>query len=81
MEGGDHGKRRIAVVPITLDLLYEALSQPFGVALATNDLEKARQKLYRLRQGAKDPDLDCLAFVQSPTDPLQLWIVRKNAPK
>lgn len=66
------------MTPITLELLYEALSQPFGVVIATNDLEKARQKLYRLRAGAKDADLDKLAFVQSPTDPLQLWIVRKK---
>lgn len=61
-----------------MELLYEALSQPFGIALATNDLEKARQKCYRLKAGANDPDLDVLAFVQSPTDPLQLWIVRKK---
>jgi len=66
------------VTPITIELLYEALSQPYGIALATSDLEKARQKLYRLREAAKDPDLERLAFVQSPTDPLQLWIVRKK---
>ncbi len=67
------------MTPITLELLYEALSQPFGLAIATNDLEKARQKLYRLRASVKDADLDQLAFVQSPTSPLELWIVRKDA--
>jgi len=66
------------VQPITLSLWYEALSHEKGVCLAVEgDREKARQKLYRLRNTSRDPDLEDLAVVFSPTDPTQLWIVKK----
>lgn len=63
--------------PLTLSLLYEALSQTSGLVLQVSDVERARQKLYKLRADAKDPDLDCLSLVPSPTDKTQLWIVKK----
>lgn len=60
------------------NLLYEALGSPLGVVVRCSDTERARQKLYALRKECNDPDLDILSFVQSPTSPLELWIVRKN---
>ena len=64
--------------PITLQLWYEALAQEHGLVIAIEgDREKARQKLYRLRSAAPDPDLEGLSVVFSPTDATQLWIVKK----
>lgn len=59
-----------------LNHLYEALGSPFGVVVQTSNAEKARQAYYKLRNAAQDPDLESLSIVQSPTDPLQLWIVK-----
>lgn len=68
---------------VSLNLLYEALGTDLGVVILTNDAEKARQKLYKLRAEANDPDLESLSIVQSPTAPNQLWIVKRksDAPK
>jgi hypothetical protein len=62
--------------PITLTLLYDALAEPIGLCIETPDPERARQKLYRLRDQANDQDLGCLSFVTSPTNPTQLWIIK-----
>src|SRR6185312_3019851 len=64
-----------------LELLYQALSQDRGLVVEAEDcdVEELRQRLYRERKKAQDPDLDILSFVPSPTDPNQLWIVRKDA--
>lgn len=61
---------------VTTNILYEALGSQFGVVLQCDNAEKVRQKLYALRREADDPDLECLSFVQSPTNPQQLWIVK-----
>lgn len=63
-----------------LELLYEALRQDRGLVVQAEDcdIEELRQKLYRERKKAQDADLEVLAFVLSPTDPTQLWIVRKD---
>ncbi len=60
-----------------LEHLYAALRSPLGVVLTITegDFESVRQKLYRLRRETMDPALTHLSFVQSPTDPTQLWIV------
>lgn len=60
-----------------LEYLYQALRSNFGIAIDTDDFELTRQKLYRAKRDAADKDLDCLSFVQSPTTPNQLWIVKK----
>lgn len=64
-----------------LELLYQALSSDRGLVLQCEDcdVEQLRQKLYQERKKAQDVSLDVLAFVPSPTDPTQLWIVRKDA--
>jgi hypothetical protein len=61
-----------------IDLLYRALNSPRGTIIETSDPERLRQKLYAERK--KDPVLECLSFVISPSHPAsQLWIVKKNA--
>lgn len=62
----------------SLNTLYEALGSPHGVCLACDagTTDKVRQKLYNLRKESGDQDLDCLSFVQSPSNPSHLWIVK-----
>lgn len=63
-----------------LNHLYEALGSPFGVVVQCSHTEKARQAYYKLRKESADPDLESLSILQSPTDPLALWIVKKATP-
>jgi hypothetical protein len=61
----------------SLNTLYEALGTPLGVVVQTDNPEKLRAKLYRLRDGADDPMLKEISIVISPTMPQsQIWIVR-----
>lgn len=57
------------------DLLYRALASDVGVCVETNDPDRLRQKLYPIRKGL--PDFDCLAFVISPLNPQDLWIIKQ----
>ena len=60
-------------------VLYEALSSEFGVIIQTDNPELTRQRLYAMRKLLKDPDLDCLSILTSPTNPAQdLWIVKRK---
>ena len=63
-----------------LEYLYAALRSPHGVCLQTDDVERLRAKLYACRKAALDPELDCLSILPSPTDPSQLWIIKKGTP-
>lgn len=58
-----------------LDLLYSALHSELGVVVATNDPERLRQKLYPLKK--ENPDFEPLAFVISPLNPADLWIIKQ----
>lgn len=63
---------------VSLNTLYEALGSPLGVVIACDagTTPQVRQKLYNLRKESGDQDLDCLSFVQSPSNPSHLWIVK-----
>jgi hypothetical protein len=61
--------------PPLIQFLYDALSSEFGVVVETDDPERLRQKLYPLRK--QDPMFEPLAFVISPLNSRDLWIVRK----
>jgi hypothetical protein len=63
-----------------IELLYAALHEPYGLIIETDDFVLFRQKLYAVRSGLADLDLEKLSFVQSPTEPNQLWIVKTDAP-
>lgn len=58
-----------------LDLLYSAYHSSLGIVVETNDPERLRQKLYPLRK--ENPDFECLAFVISPLNGMDLWIIRQ----
>jgi hypothetical protein len=62
---------------VSLNLWYEALGSQRGIVLqCTGDPAKVREKLYKLRKDANDPDLESMSVVQSPSTPSQLWIVK-----
>ena len=58
------------------ELLYDALRSPFGLIVETEDAERLRQKLYPLRK--ESADLSPLAFVISPMNGMDLWILNKG---
>lgn len=58
------------------ELLYDALRTPHGVIVETDDAERLRQKLYAVRR--ESDDFTDLAFVISPMNGSDLWIVRKT---
>lgn len=58
-----------------VELLYAAYHAEFGVVVETNDPERLRQKLYPLRK--ENPDFEPLAFVISPMNPQDLWIIKQ----
>lgn len=63
------------MMPPLIELLYAAMNSEFGVAVSTSDPVQLRAKLYPLRK--TDPDLACLSFTISPTNPTsELWIIR-----
>lgn len=59
-----------------LELLYQALSSKFGVALETSHPKSAKQALYRTRKDSGDPELDNLSIRSGPGD--EVWIVRQE---
>lgn len=64
----------------SINLWYEALGTPFGIAILTSDPERLRQKLYALRKASGDPMLDSMSVVISPTNPgSQVWLVKRKA--
>jgi hypothetical protein len=60
-----------------LNMWYEALGSERGVKVRTDDPKRCREKLYAFRREAKDPDLDALSVVQSPTSANEIWIIRR----
>ena len=64
----------------SLNTLYEALGTPLGIVIQTDNPERTRQKLYRLRDQSDDPMLKELSIVISPTMPQsQVWLVKRKA--
>jgi hypothetical protein len=68
------------VPSVSINSWYEALGSQYGVVIqCEGNPVKVREKLYALRRDAKDPDLECLSIVQSPSNLSQLWIVKVPA--
>lgn len=61
-----------------LELLYEALTKPYGIVVETDNPDGLRRYLYAARVKAADVLLDQLAIVPSPLVEGELWIVRKE---
>jgi len=60
------------------ELLYQAYNSPLGIVVETDDPDFLRQKLYPIRKG--NPELHCLAFILSPINPTDLWIIKQGVP-
>ena len=58
-----------------VELMYAAVHSEHGVVIETNDAERLRQKLYPLRK--ENPDFEPLAFVISPLNGIDLWIIKQ----
>lgn len=58
-------------------LLYDALREPLGTVIQTENPERLRQKLYAVRKESED--FAPLSFVISPINGLDLWIVNKGS--
>lgn len=58
-----------------LMLLLQAVQEPIGLLVATNDFERARQKFYAVRREAKMPELEGLQIRVSPFPEGQLLLV------
>ena len=64
----------------SLNMWYEALGTPFGVVIITNNPERLRQRLYKIRDAAGDPALSAISCVASPTVPeSHVWLVKRKA--
>lgn len=65
------------MTPLGPELLYRALGSERGIWVEVDDVDRARQQLYRFRREANDPALQHLALVPDPKVPNRLWIVKK----
>lgn len=62
-----------------LELWYEALRRGIGIVIETNDPTDLKNKLYRARRDAGDPDLEKLMILSSPTNPTgEIMIAHKT---
>lgn len=59
-------------------LLYQALAEPIGLLVQTDNFRLLTARLYRARQEANDPDLAVLQFRQSPVEGGELIIVKET---
>jgi hypothetical protein len=58
-----------------IELLYAAYHSKLGICVETNNAERLRQKLYPMRKD--NPDFECLHFVISPLNGIDLWIIKQ----
>lgn len=64
-----------------LELLYQAMGSPLGIAVQTSDFLNARGRLYAARKQSGDPELDRLQLRRSlMMEPDVIWIVKGPAP-
>lgn len=64
--------------PGGLELWYQAIASDIGVCVETTDRHLMSQRLYAARAAAKDPDLDGVSIVMSPTDDSHLWLIKNG---
>jgi hypothetical protein len=67
------------VDPELLSLLYSALRAEIGISVATDNVERLRNKLYAARKSLMDPDLELLFLAPDPDRPsTHLFIAKKR---
>jgi hypothetical protein len=60
-----------------LELLYQALAAPIGIACNVNDVQACRQALYRARAKSGTAELQRLQIRVNPLRPSEsLWIIK-----
>jgi len=59
-----------------IEHLYRAVASPLGIVVECDDVLKLRSKLYPLRKDR--PEFQHLAFIPSPLNPRELFIVNKD---
>lgn len=64
--------------PDLLAILYSALRSSIGVMVATDNVERLRNKLYAARSKAEDPDLEILMLAPDPKRPTTHLLVAKK---
>jgi hypothetical protein len=65
--------------PLTPEIWYAALAAECGIIIKTDDPAFARQKLYQMRKALRDPDLETISILTSPTAPeTELWLVKRT---
>ena len=64
--------------PVSAELWYMALASEVGVLIRADDPHEAREELYAIQRGLKDPDLDDVVIVDPGTDPNDLMLVKRS---
>jgi len=62
-----------------LDYWKRAERTAAGICIETDNATRLIQRLYQARRAAFMPELAELSVVQSPVNPLHVWIVRRKA--
>jgi hypothetical protein len=61
------------------EFLYQALAAEFGVVVESSDLGVLKSRLETARK--KDPDLADIAFVISPINGKDMWLIKRKIPR
>lgn len=62
-----------------LEYWYQALRAKYGIVIRCfPNREKVKNKLYRVRAEADDPELKGIAIVTSPTTNNELWLIKRK---
>jgi hypothetical protein len=64
---------------IAISSLYAALSSKIGLTILTNDPQRARTLLYKIKSELNDPSLSNIAIKFSPTSPdNEIWLLKTS---
>lgn len=61
-----------------IEFWYQALAADVGIVITTDDPTRCIQKLYAARKEAGDLELDSISIVRSPTNPVEIWLVKRH---
>jgi len=61
-------------------ILYQALAQPYGLIIQTNDPQRLRQRFYSARAQAQDPQLDGIQILLGRLEDPNLVVLLKVTP-
>ncbi len=65
-------------IDLKSELLYRALAAPIGIAIATNNAQRARVELCQARKATQDQSLMRLDITLSPEHPdREVWMIKR----